>query len=460
MSTSDDEVQAQLELRSVRGRGTPSLRESIEEPNLPPTDSGWQAWTFLATATTMETLIWGMGNAYGTFQEYHERSPDSPLYGSSRASITATGTLIAGGLFFSPWLFNGFLSSYPHLVKRFSLACLALSAVSLVAASFKPTATRAAALQGFLSGWAGGAYYTPCMIWLPQWFVARRSLATGIMFVGSGIGGVVWPFALDALLSRTGFSTTLRILALIQVLVGGLAWTFQKPRLPVVAPDARQRRRRRNVVVGVLPRHATVLHSPLGLVNGAFLFFQGAAYWSVSFYIAPYAASLGLSSTASTGVLSCLNAASAVSFVVIGQLCDAWQFSPLALSLSAVGSALVGLLLGFGQSLAPLLAFAILFGLANGGYPTFLAPAAKEMAALGSSDHSTIFVEYLAWRGAATVTGPLISAGLYQRSSQRAVWGSYGLAPVVIFVTTLLAASAGLAALTLPLRRRVASSHR
>lgn len=44
-------------------------------------------------------------------------------------------------------------------------------------------------LQGVCLGIGGGMMYAPSLSLLPEWFVMRRGLASGIMFAGGGVGG-------------------------------------------------------------------------------------------------------------------------------------------------------------------------------------------------------------------------------------------------------------------------------
>ena len=57
---------------------------------------------------------------------------------------------------------------------------------------------------------------------------------------GSGLGGALFPLLSDFLLTRTGFRWTLRILAGVIAVSGGIAILGVKPRLPV-APAVRSR---------------------------------------------------------------------------------------------------------------------------------------------------------------------------------------------------------------------------
>jgi len=65
-------------------------------------------------------------------------------------------------------------------------------------------------LQGIVYGFGSGLLYSPILIWLPEWFLARRGLAGGLIFAGSGVGGFAFPLILGALLDKLGFRWTLR----------------------------------------------------------------------------------------------------------------------------------------------------------------------------------------------------------------------------------------------------------
>lgn len=65
-------------------------------------------------------------------------------------------------------------------------------------------------LQGVVFGLSASTLYSPVMIWLPEWFVTKRGLATGLIFGGSGIGGFVFPLVMGYMLEKLGFRWTLR----------------------------------------------------------------------------------------------------------------------------------------------------------------------------------------------------------------------------------------------------------
>jgi hypothetical protein len=62
---------------------------------------------------------------------------------------------------------------------------------------------------GVLYPLGAATYYMPAATLLFQWFAARRGLASGIMYAGTGIGGAAFPFAMQALLDRAGYRLAL-----------------------------------------------------------------------------------------------------------------------------------------------------------------------------------------------------------------------------------------------------------
>ncbi len=69
-----------------------------------------------------------------------------------------------------------------------------------------------------------------------EWFVARRGAASGFVFSGMGLGGVVFPLALSQSLDKIGFAWTMRLWALITlVTVAPVRYTI-RPRIPLTRP--------------------------------------------------------------------------------------------------------------------------------------------------------------------------------------------------------------------------------
>ena len=75
--------------------------------------------------------------------------------------------------------------------------------------------------------------YNPVIRLLPEWFSERRGLAGGIIFSGTGLGGFVFPFILNALLDKVGLAWTLRIWAIGTSFFSAIACFGMKSRFPV-----------------------------------------------------------------------------------------------------------------------------------------------------------------------------------------------------------------------------------
>jgi hypothetical protein len=200
-------------------------------------DQGAAAWRFLACGFVIWSMVWGVAYSYGSFQDYHEHNPDSPLYGTSVTGISAVGTLVIGCQHFIPLILRGFVTTFPHLRRRLVLVSVVLSSACILVASFARSIAMLIVFQGVLFGVTSGVLLLPVVLYLGQWFDTRRGLATGVIFMGSGFGGVVFPLILNALLTSIGFAWTMRVWALAQLVLTGTALWFVNPRLPLETPD-------------------------------------------------------------------------------------------------------------------------------------------------------------------------------------------------------------------------------
>ena len=85
----------------------------------------------------------------------------------------------------SPFSF-AMLQRFP-LHRRFcAVAGLVIMTTSLVASSFANNVLQLILTQGILYAIGGSMLYTPTLIFLDEWFVARKGFAFGVMWAGTG----------------------------------------------------------------------------------------------------------------------------------------------------------------------------------------------------------------------------------------------------------------------------------
>jgi len=70
---------------------------------LPPVDGGREAWSFLAAATILETLVWGVPYTVGIFHEYWT---STTFKGEGEGVVTLAATLQTGLMYMSTAVFG------------------------------------------------------------------------------------------------------------------------------------------------------------------------------------------------------------------------------------------------------------------------------------------------------------------------------------------------------------------
>lgn len=105
-----------------------------------------------------------------------------------------------------------------------------------VIASFTTAVWQLYITEGAMVGFGIGFTYIPATAVLPQWFLKRRAVASAIAAGGSGIGGIVYSFATQALLDKVSLEWALRIVGITSGAMNMLATALIRDRNKAVKP--------------------------------------------------------------------------------------------------------------------------------------------------------------------------------------------------------------------------------
>lgn len=341
----------------------------------------------------------------------------------------------------------GFLRLFPRLGRWSPIAGLLIMCLGLAMSSFATSVAHLIVTQGVLYAVGGCIAYSPCIVYMDEWFVKKKGLAYGIMWSGTGLAGVVLPLLLQSLLARYGFETTLRLWAIaVFVLTAPLAY-YIKPRLPLTA------------VVHTRPFDVRFVFTRTFAVYQAANVAEAFGFFLPGIYLPSYARSaLGASGALSALTVLLLNVASVFGCVAMGSLIDRLDVTTCIL-ISTLGATMGTFLLwGLASSLPVLYVFCVVYGLFAGSFTSAWPGIMKEVAKRGESDESSsgsgsssnkrvdpsmVFAFLAAGRGVGNVaSGPLsevLVKGLPWQGQAAAGYGS-GFGTLIVFtgVTALV----------------------
>ncbi|KAF2963947.1 hypothetical protein GQX73_g9627 [Xylaria multiplex] len=437
--------QEPIELSAIgRDNGACTLVESPEqgpddgpEFSLPPVDGGKDAWLFLAACFVVNALIWGYTFSFGVFQDYYNQH--EPF--ASSGNIAVIGTTSTGLLYlFSPVIL-GIYRLYPHYTRYATVVGLFIASLALSLASLATSTNTLIGLQGVLYAIGGAIAYCPTILYIEEWFAARKGMAYGLVWSGEGLASAVIPLILQRLLAEYGHKTTLLASGIAIFIISAPLSVFIKPRLPP------------SNTVAMRPWDLKFLFSGLFAPYQIGNLVQGTGHFIPGIYLPTYARSV----LKASGFLSALtvllvNISTTIGAAIMGSLTDRLPATTCIL-ISSVGATLgIFVAWGLSSSLAVLYVFCVMYGLFAG---SFTATWPGIMRALGKSheagegggvDPTMIFGWLCAGRGVSSlVSGPLSEALLKDmawKGNAGAGYGSgYGTLIVYTGVTALLSCS-------------------
>ncbi|KAJ2026914.1 hypothetical protein IWW57_002851, partial [Coemansia sp. S610] len=333
-SSEDEEEGSSLSFpeRSLTGSLTAS-DDGLEEKrhleyNLPP-DGGY-GWVVVACSFLLEFFAEGPISAFGVFQEYYvnERFKGH----ASNATISLVGVLNG-----SCMAILGVVSG--KLCERYGYRVVPIFPWHLLLT------------QGVLCGVGTALTFMPALVVPAQWFDRRRGLATGIVNMGIGVGGIVWTQFNHMLIRKLSVAWTLRLTSVVVLVACTLSLMLIKTHQTTLAPQ--------KVGWQALSDRRLVL-----FMAGSF--FTGVSSLVPFYYLPGYARDIGVSESGGALIASMANAASLTGRLVATSVSD--YFGPIVILLCAYFLTSTGILLVWtiARGYAGTMAFGIVFGLGYG----------------------------------------------------------------------------------------------
>jgi len=206
-------------------------------------------------------------------------------------------------------------------------------------------------VSGALYGLGGSLMYTMSNSLPVQWFDDRLGTANGLVKLGGGIGATVMALVVQLLIDRVGIAWTFRTMTLASLASGIPAALLIRERAPPTSS-----------IDMSLFRNLTFFFLFIAGFVGIF------ALYIPSFFLPTVAASIGLSSTTAAAVMACYNAFMALGRLGSGIACDKLGSTNMLLLTMALNAVTMLAIWSNASTLAVLVIFAALNGIANGAF--------------------------------------------------------------------------------------------
>ncbi|KAK3361949.1 major facilitator superfamily protein [Lasiosphaeria ovina] len=197
----------------------------ISASGSPPPEGGLQAWLTVLGSFCITTAVYGLSNSVGVIQPFWAKHQLAAFSVQNIAWISGANNFLCLflGVQFGPW--------FDRFGPRWLLLAGSVIYIGgLLGIGFLPQDASAdeggvhapgtlfgllMLLWGAVMGTGAALCCTVALSVLAHWFDRRRGLAAGIVFVGSSVGGIVFPLVLRATLEPLGWAWSMRILALV-----------------------------------------------------------------------------------------------------------------------------------------------------------------------------------------------------------------------------------------------------
>ena len=244
---------------------------------------------------------------------------------------------------------------------------------------------------GVMVGIGMSGAFIPLLSTVARWFVARRSMMTGIVLTGTGVGALIAPPVANQLISAYDWRTSYLVMGIIVLVVVVLAAQFLR-RDPtkigqVPYGESKEEKSGLKSDTGGLSLREAVCTRQCWTVFGI-VFALGFCLFAIMVHMVPHATDLGISAASAASILATVGGAMIVGRLVLGSVADRiGNRRAFIIGFILMSAALFWLVLA--TELWMLYLFAVVFGFAHAGAEASTSPLIAGLFGLRS--HGSIF---------------------------------------------------------------------
>jgi MFS family permease len=288
-------------------------------------------------------------------------------------------------------------------------------------------------------GLSASCSVVPILATIPRWFTKKRGIAISIPATGFGLGAVISPLLAQVLISAYGWRQSYLIMAIVAwlIIIPLAQFLRQSPEhiglKPYGESEALDDKGTREMAEGF--SFVESLKTPTFWIFGGIQFFWFYCLQTIVVHITPHAADIGIPEIAAASVLSFMAGSSVVSRFSMGFISDKIG-SRRALSLSLILSTLALVWLLFAREIWAFYLFAVVFGLAYGGFIPLLTVVPAEL--FGVKSLGVILGALMLYSTLGSAGGAPISGYIFD------ITGSYNTALIITVILCSITAVLGL----------------
>ena len=313
-------------------------------------------------------MVFGIGFSYGIFLEFYTSST-GPLKHYSSSKVALVGT-VGTSLTYLIGIFNKTMMYYVKPRNVMILGSIIMTTGLLLAAS-STHIYQFILTQGILFGVGSSFLYLPPVVCTPIFFNKHRAIAMGIVYSGTGFGGLVLATLTRYLIDEYGWRWCLRTLALINLVATILA-SF----LLVVPKHQEFRSNNKLFNVSQVGSYRVWLQ-----MAGTVL--QSAGYLIPLFFMSKYAETLGFSKSQGAMFIGVNNAINAVFKIILGFGADYIGHLNMIIICSLASSISI-FALWMVETRATFLSFVVVYGIFSGAIISILPACLVELFGVGN----------------------------------------------------------------------------